>query len=93
MACLVALSVITAGCASKQPQVEYIRAECELPPLPPESGLMWSHYSVALHYIDHEGDRALYLRLVSDTAEYVEGLVDSLAIHREMLREVCGHSG
>ena len=89
MVCLLALLVITAGCASKQSQVEYIRAECDLPPLPAESGLDWAQYSVALYYIDHEGDRALYRALVNDTADYVEGLVDSLAIHREMLRAAC----
>ena len=88
-ACLLALSVITAGCASKQPAVEYIRADCELPPLPAESGLDWAQYSVALYYIDHDGDRALYRALVSDTADYVEGLIDSLAVHREMLRAAC----
>ena len=87
--CLLALSAITAGCASKQPQVEYIRAECELPPLPAESGLDWAQYSVALYYIDHEGDRALYLALVNDTADYVESLIDSLAVHRDMLRAAC----
>ena len=89
MACLLALSVITAGCASKQPAVEYIRAECELPPLPAQSGLDWAQYSVALYYIDHEGDRALYRSLVNDTADYVEVLIDSLSVHREMLRGAC----
>ena len=68
---------ITAGCASKQVEVVYIEPECELPPLPAQSGLATSE-------LDALSDET-YARLEF----YVQGLIDSLAEHREMLRAVC----
>ena len=74
---LAASLAIIAGCGSKQIETVYIEPECELPPLPAESGLDVSE-------LDALSDET-YARL----DYYIEGLIDSLNEHREMLREVC----
>ena len=79
----VSLAII-AGCGSKQTETDYIKAECELPPLPAESGL----YVEELDPLPDE----TFARL----DHYIEGLIDSVHEHREMLRAACatdGHTG
>lgn len=75
-AALVVSLAIIAGCANNQ--VEYIDPECELPPLPAESGL-------DVEELDSLSDET-FARL----DHYIEGLIDSVHEHREMLRAVCG---
>ena len=76
-AVLAASLAIIAGCGSNQVETVYIEPECELPPLPAESGLDVSE-------LDALSDET-YARL----DYYIEGLIDSLNEHREMLREAC----
>ena len=68
---------IIAGCGSNQVETVYVEPECELPPLPAESGLDVSE----LDSLPNE----TYARL----DYYIEGLIDSVHEHREMLREAC----
>ena len=77
-AALVASLAIIAGCANNQIETVYIEPECELPPLPAESGL------------DVDELDALSDETFARLDHYIEGLIDSVHEHREMLRASCG---
>ena len=76
-AVLVVSLAIIAGCANNQTETVYIQPECELPPLPAESGL-------DVEELDPLPDET-FARLY----HYIEGLIDSVHEHREMLRAAC----
>ena len=76
-AVLAASLAIIAGCGSNQVETAYIEPECELPPLPAESGLDVSELD------------ALSDETYAPLDYYIEGLIDSVHEHREMLRAVC----
>ena len=65
------------GCASTQIETVFVEPECNLPPLPAASGVDVSELA------------GLSDETFARVEFYIEGLIDSIAEHREMLRAAC----
>lgn len=79
------------GCGTTTPRIEYIRAECELPPLPSVTPPAWG--GGLLLPFDHiptdHPDYARYDATLDELEAYDQDFADAFIEHRAMLRELC----
>lgn len=85
---MVGLALLT-GCATKTQYIE-VRPECEVPPLPALPAIEWDDLLAPFNHIPSQHDDwRRYDEALTDVEGYEATLVDSLAVHREMLKILC----
>lgn len=87
-AALVALVALT-GCETTT-EIEYIRPDCRVPPLPAVVAPEWSSLLLPFDYMPQSHtDTMEYSRALDQLEAYDMAVADSLIEHRAMLRAIC----
>lgn len=88
------MAVLT-GCGTTTPRIEYIRAECELPPLPTAPAPAWEGGLLLPfeHIPSDHPDWARYDATLDTLEAYDEDFADAFIEHRAVLRAVCEGDG
>ena len=88
---LIALAVLVllTGCATTEPRTEYIRAGCEVPPVPTLDAPDYEDLMFVLDYLDDAGV-ARYDAALTALEQYERRLVDYTLVLQRGLRAACG---
>jgi hypothetical protein len=84
-----ALLVLLTGCATTEPRIEYIRAECEVPPVPYLGAPDYDDLMFVKEYLDEAG-RERFDKAMTALEQYERRLVDYTLVLQRGFRAACG---